>query len=110
MFNPGGGPYPEVGAGCGAGDGRAALVGTLTEPDRALGAAFLRDRWRLGERVTATTGVRYTYLGFLDNAHHADAVVQVEIQGDSDSVVRGSVSTRTLGPGGDLLTLSTVTA
>jgi hypothetical protein len=54
--------------------------------------------------------VRYTYLGFLEDAHHADAVVQVDIQGDLDSVVHGSVSTRTLAPGGDLLTLSTVAA
>jgi len=110
VLEPGGGHELEVGAGYGAGDGRAALIGTLAEPDRALGAAFLRDRWRLGERVTATTGVRYTYLGFLEDAHHADAVVQVEIQGDLDSVVHGSVSTRTLAPGGDLLTLSTVAA
>jgi len=110
VIEPGGGHELEVGAGYGAGDGRAPLVGTLPEPDRALGAAFLRDRWRLGERVTATTGVRYTYLGFLEDAHHADAVVQVDIQGDLDSVVHGSVSTRTLAPGGDLLTLSTVAA
>ena len=48
VLEPGGGHELEVGAGYGAGDGRAALVGTLAEPDRALGAAFLRDRWRLG--------------------------------------------------------------
>jgi hypothetical protein len=110
VIEPGGGHELEVGAGYGADDGRTQLVGTLPEPDRALGAAFVRDRWRLGERVTATTGMRYTYLGFLEDAHHADAVVQVEIRGDLDSVVHASVSTRTLAPGGDLLTLSTVAA
>jgi hypothetical protein len=110
VIEPGGGHELEVGAGYGAGDRNTGLVGTVPEPDRALGAAFVRDRWRLGERVTATTGMRYTYVGFLEDAHHADAVVQLEIQGDLDSVVHGSVSTRTLAPGGDLLTLSTVAA
>ena len=89
VLEPGGAHELEVGAGYGASEGPNALLGGLPEPDRALGAAFVRDRWRLGDRVTATTGVRYTYLGFLQDAHHADAVVQVEIQSDADSVVRG---------------------
>jgi hypothetical protein len=110
VLEPGGAHELEVGAGYGASEGPNALLGGLPEPDRALGAAFVRDRWRLGDRVTATTGVRYTYLGFLQDAHHADAVVQVEVRSDADSVVRGSISTRTLAPGGDLLTLSTVAA
>ncbi len=38
------------------------------------GAAFARDRWRLGDRLTATAGARYTYVGFLPDSHHADAV------------------------------------
>ena len=75
-----------------------------------MGAAFVRDRWQLGERLTATTGARYTYIGFLPDSHHADAVVQIELRGDRQTLVRGSVATRTLTPGGDLLTLSTVAA
>jgi hypothetical protein len=70
----------------------------------------LRDRWRLGDRVTATTGARYTYIGFLPDSHHADAVVQIEVRGDQHTRLHGSVATRTLAPGGDLLTLSTVAA
>jgi len=110
VLEPGAGHRVEVGAGYGAGESRAALDVGLAEPDRALGAVFVRDRWRLGERIQATAGARYTYLGFLPDSHHVDAVVEVELQGDDDTVVRGSLATRTLAPGGDLLTLSTVAA
>jgi hypothetical protein len=100
----------EAGAGYGVGDARPPLAGALPEPGRAVGAAFVRDSWRLGRRLTATAGARYTYVGFLPESHHADAVVQVELRGDDHTLVRGSVATRTLTPGGDLLTLSTVAA
>jgi hypothetical protein len=110
VLEPGGGHEVEVGAGYGAGDQRPTQAGILAEPDRVVGAVFLRDRWQLGERLTATTGARYTYVGFLPDSHHADAVVQIELRGDRRTLVRGSVAARTLTPGGDLLTLSTVAA
>jgi hypothetical protein len=111
VLEPGGGHELQVGAGYGAGDTRPDLSGALlAQPSRNLGAAFVRDRWRLGERVTAVAGARYTYIGFLPDSHHADAVVQVELRGDARTLVHGSVATRTLAPGGDLLTLSTVAA
>jgi len=110
VLEPGGGHEVEVGAGYGAGNQRPMQTGVLPEPDRVLGAVFLRDRWKLGDRLTATTGARYTYVGFLPDSHHADAVVQVELRGDRRTLVRGSVAARTLTPGGDLLTLSTVAA
>jgi len=110
VLEPGGGHEVEVGAGYGAGDMRTAIAGAVPEPNRAVGAAFVRDRWQLGERLTATTGARYTYIGFLPDSHHADAVVQIELRGGRQTLLRGSVATRTLTPGGDLLTLSTVAA
>jgi hypothetical protein len=110
VLEPGAGHQVEVGAGYGAGDSRAAIDVGLAEPDRAFGAVFVRDRWQIGERLRATAGGRYTYLGFLPDSHHADAVVEIELQGDVETVVRGSFATRTLSPGGDLLTLSTVAA
>jgi hypothetical protein len=110
VLEPGGGHEVEVGAGYGASDLPTTLADTSPVPSRAVGAAFVRDRWQLGERLTATTGARYTYIGFLPDSHHADAVVQIELRGDRQTLVRGSVSTRTLTPGGDLLTLSTVAA
>jgi hypothetical protein len=110
VIEPGGGHEVEVGAGYGAGDQRPVHGGEPPQPDRAVGAVFLRDRWQLGHRLTATTGARYTYVGFLPDSHHADAIVQIELRGDRRTLVRGSVATRTLTPGGDLLTLSTVAA
>jgi hypothetical protein len=110
VIDPGGGHEIEVGAGYGAGDSRQALADATPEPTRTLGAAFVRDRWRLSERLTATAGARYTYVGFLPDSHHADAVVQIEVRGDRHTRLHGSVATRTLAPGGDLLTLSTVAA
>ena len=108
VLEPGGGHEVEVGAGYGVGDLRTTHADVLPEPGRAVGAVFVRDRWRLGDRLTATTGARYTYVGFLPDSHHADAVVQIELRGDERTFVRGSVAARTLTPGGDLLTLSTV--
>jgi len=110
VLEPGGGHEIEVGAGYGAGDTRPSFASLVPEPSRAIGAAFVRDRWTIGERLTATTGARYTYVGFLPDSHHADAVVEIELRGDPQTLVRGSVATRTLVPGGDLLTLSTVAA
>jgi hypothetical protein len=110
VLEPGSGHQIEVGAGYGAGDSREAVEIGLSQPERTLGAVFVRDRWQIGERVRATAGGRYTYLGFLPDSHHVDAVLQVEAQSDSETVVRGSVATRTLTPGGDLLTISTVAA
>jgi len=111
VLEPGGGHEVSAGAGYGAGDMRAAVTDALPpQPSRNLGAAFVTDRWKLGERVTATGGARYTYIGFLPNSNHADAVLQIELRGDQQTLVHGSVATRTLAPGGDLLTLSTVAA
>lgn len=98
-----------AGAGYGADASRAPLAGELAPPEqRAVGAVFARDRWRVADRLTATTGVRYTYIGFLPDSNHADAILQLEVGGTTGNVVRGSIETRTLAPGGDLLTLSTV--
>ncbi len=110
VLEPGAGHQIEVGAGYGAGASTEARDIGLVEPARALGAVFVRDRWQIGERLRATAGARYTYLGFLPDSNHADAVVEVELQSDRETVVRGSFATRTLTPGGDLLTLSTVAA
>ena len=111
VLEPGGGHQVEVGAGYGAGATDPGLsAGALAPPSRALGAAFVRDRFRVGDRLTATAGARYTYIGFLPDSHHADAVLQIELRGDARTLVHGSVATRTLAPGGDLLSLSTVAA
>jgi hypothetical protein len=110
VIEPGGGHEVEMGAGYGAGEMGTTFPDALREPSRSLGAVFVRDRWRLSDRLTATTGARYTYVGFLPDSHHADAVLQIEVRGDERTRLLGSVAARTLAPGGDLLTLSTVAA
>ena len=112
VLEPGGGHEIQTGAGYGAGYTRALFpTESPTSADRSVGAFFLRDRWRVGERLTTSFGARYTYIGFLSNPHHADAVVQIELRGDDPAtVLHGSMATRTLAPGGDLLTLSTASA
>jgi hypothetical protein len=110
VIEPGGAHTIEAGAGYGAATTRGLLEATLPQPERAMGAVFLKDRWRATDRFSATAGARYTYVGFLPSSHHADAVLEVELQGDRNTVLRGSIITRTLTPGGDLLTLSTVAA
>lgn len=110
VLEPGGGHEIQTGAGYGAGYLRALLPASSPEGDRPVGAFFIKDRWRVGERFTTTLGTRYTYIGFLSDAHHADAIVEVELRGDAATLVRGSMATRTLAPGGDLLTLSSVSA
>ena len=111
VLEPGGGHEIHTGAGYGAGYTRALFpTESRTAADRPVGAFFVRDRWRVGERLTTSFGTRYTYIGFLSNPHYADAVVEVEVRGDSRTVVHGSLATRTLAPGGDLLTLSPASA
>jgi hypothetical protein len=110
VLEPGGSHEVTAGAGYGAGDTRALLSDGLAQPDRAVGAVFAQDRWRLSDRVTATAGGRYTYIGFLPDAHHGDAIVAIELTGAPGTVLHGSISARSLAPGGDLLTLSTVAA
>ncbi len=110
VIDPGGGHEIDAGAGYGAGDTRTLFASGEPQPDRTTGSVFARDRWQVSDRLTATAGGRYTYVGFLSDSHHADAILQIDFEGSPGTVVRGSVLTRSLMPGGDLLTLSTVAA
>jgi TonB dependent receptor/Carboxypeptidase regulatory-like domain len=76
--------------------------------DEAVGALFLEDSWKIGNRVTATAGGRFSYLGFLTDKSHLDPAASFELHPDATTRLGVSVSTKTLAPGGDLLTLSTL--
>jgi hypothetical protein len=76
--------------------------------DRSVGAVFAQDRWEIADAVTATVGTRLAYIGFLDDPLHLDPSASVEFQRDDHTRLMASVATRTLAPGGDLLTLSTL--
>ena len=108
VLRPGGGNTIEAGAGYGMGLTRR-FGATEDEPidPHGVGAMFVRSRLRLADHVTASLGARYSYLGFLADANHVDPMIAVEMQTAPGTVVRASAVSRTLAPGGDLLTLST---
>jgi outer membrane receptor protein involved in Fe transport len=76
--------------------------------DRSVGALFAQDRWNVADAVTATVGARFSYIGFLDDAHNLDPSLTIEVRRDDHTRLSGSYATRTLAPGGDLLTLSSL--
>jgi TonB-dependent receptor-like protein/carboxypeptidase family protein len=93
----------------------AGFVRTVDTPrerpgGRSLGAAFAQDRWQMSERVSATLGARFSYIGFLADSNHADPMFALDFQADPHTRVTGRLSRRTVVPGGDLLTLSTLAA
>ncbi|MFI5005779.1 MAG: TonB-dependent receptor domain-containing protein [Solirubrobacterales bacterium] len=108
VLEPGGGHTIETGAGYGM--GLARRFGSVDEPlndTRGVGAMFARTRINVASNVTASVGGRYSYLGFLADPNHLDTMVALEFRGAPGTVIRASASSRTLAPGGDLLTLST---
>lgn len=110
VIEPGDGHRIQAGAGYGTQLARplvpSARRGRVDE--RSVGALFIQDRWQAGERLTASLGGRFSYIGFLERAHHLDPMASIEFQRDRRTRVKGAFSKRTLVPGGDLLTLSTL--
>jgi len=76
--------------------------------NRAVGAIFVQDRWQATENVAYTAGARFSYIGFVDDRNHLDPFAGFEVKTDDHTRVRGTVASRTIVPGGDLLTLSIV--
>jgi hypothetical protein len=111
-LTPGGGHEIQTGAGYGTrylrplvAEGPAAPVDT-----RSLGSIFARDTWRMGESWTAALGGRYSYVGFLRDGNSVDGLVALERALGRHGRVHGSFALKTLAPGGDLLTLSTLSS
>jgi len=101
----------ELRAGAGYG---TRLVRPLTGADdlapdgRAVGALFIEDRAAFGERMSATAGLRQTYVGFVQDSNHLDPSLGLEFKTDDCTRFHASAEERTVVPGGDLLTLSTM--
>jgi len=109
VIEPGAGHEVQVGSG----------YGTLFQPlivttgdrdgrldNRTVGAIFVQDHWQASENVAYTAGARFSYIGFLADRNHVDPFAAVELRRDEHTRIRGAVSSRTMVPGGDLLTLS----
>jgi hypothetical protein len=75
-----------------------------------VGALFIEDRWAISDRVVATGGARHSYIGFVQDKNHLDPTLSIELTPASRTRLRGTLESRTLAPGGDLLTLSTLSS
>jgi hypothetical protein len=110
LIDPAEGHQLEAGAGFGTRDLQLGV--TEAQPlgidVRSLGALFVRDTWAVDENFTASAGARYTFVGFVRDHHYVDPYAAIAIRSGRNTQLRGSVGTRTLAPGGDLLTLSTI--
>jgi len=110
VFEPGGGHQVEVSTGYGTRALRP-LIGTdPTRLDRGVGAVSFQDRWQISDRVAATFGGRYSYAGFLRESNHLDRMFAVEFRSDENVRLKGMARSRTLLPGGDVLTVSSISA
>lgn len=110
VLEPGAGHEVQVGSGYGTRLFQP-LVASSGDRDgrldnRTVGAIFVQDRWQAAENVAYTAGARFSYIGFLADRNHIDPFASVELRRDEHTRVRGTVSSHTLVPGGDLLTLS----
>ncbi len=111
VVEPGGGHEIRTGTGYGT-----RYVRPLTDigPDVRLdagtvGALFIEDRWTINDQVTTTFGGRHSYIGFVTgDRNHIDPMLAFEIKGSGDTTILASAEERTIVPGGDLLTLSTL--
>lgn len=109
VIEPGGGHRLEAGSGY----GRAPLGPSSTHDrahvdDNSIGALFVRDRWALTDRFSATAGLHWNYYGFLGDSLHLNPALGAEWKAGKNALLHAGVSVNTLSPGGDLLTLSTL--
>ena len=108
--DPGGGHEVQLGTGYGT---RLLHSPSSSEEDAesaSVGAVFVQDRWSIGNRFVLTAGARHTYIGFVADRNHTDPIAIAEFSPGASMHLRGSFTSRTLAPGGDLLTLSTLAA
>ena len=108
VFEPGSGHEILAATGYGSRYVRADSLQTyVARPyDRSVGAVHIQDRWELDEHLATTVGGRFSYTGYLAQAHHLDPHAGIELRRDDHTKVRGLIETRTVVPGGDVLTLT----
>jgi len=112
ILAPGSGHELQAGAGYGSRslDGGFPAAGSGRLDNRTVGALFVSDRWTATDKLTLSGGGRYSYLGFVSDKTAFSPMLAVEYRTGEHSRVRGNIQARTLAPGGDLLTASTVQA
>jgi hypothetical protein len=108
VINPGGAHQIMAGAGYGTRLLRSPSVTDANIQGVGMGAVFAEDRWRLGERVALTAGLRHSYVGFASDRNQTDPMASVEFGPGRKTRFRGAFTSRTVVPGGDMLTLSSL--
>jgi hypothetical protein len=107
VLEPASGHRIEAGAGYGTRHFQVnAGIGPLD--NRTIGALFVHETWTLNDRFTVSGGARYSYVGFLTDRNHLSPTAAVEYRTGRRSRLRVSGSARTLAPGGEMLSLSTL--
>src|SRR6185503_7452072 len=94
MLEPIDGHELEIGTGYGTHLFRSAVA--LDEEGRmgtrTVGAVSVRDRWQASNRIAATLGGRFSYIGFLRESNPVDPSLQLEFTPDQDSRLQVGVS------------------
>jgi len=103
----------EMRVGAGYGTRYVRSLGGVGEADvslenSAVGALFIEDRIALSDQMSATAGLRQTYVGFVQDRNHIDPSLGLELKPLRSTRFFATAEQRTLVPGGDLLTLSTL--
>lgn len=112
VLEPGDAHRLQAGAGYGTRMLQPGFAGTGSGglDNRSVGAVFVQDSWQAAERLTVSGGARYSYIGFAADKSAFSPTVGVEYRTGANTVLAAQSSARTLTPGGDLLTLSTLRA
>jgi hypothetical protein len=108
VVEPGTGHLFSAGLGYGTHAFATPFVAEENADSRSTGAVFAQDRWQVTRSLTAGLGARYSFVGFLEQRNHVDPSLELAWTAGRDGVVRAGARSRTLIPGGDLLTLSTL--
>jgi hypothetical protein len=108
VVDPGNNHDIVAGAGYGTRLFRSPSVTDTDIQGAGMGAVFAQDRWSVGDRIILTGGLRHSYIGFAADRNHTDPMASLEFEPGHATRVRGTFAARTLAPGGDMLTLSSV--
>jgi len=111
VFEPGSGHEVEISTGYGTRALRPlGFGGDQARLDRGVGAVSFQDRWQATDRLATTLGGRYSYAGFLERSNHLDRSAGLELRRTDKSRIRLSARSSTFLPGGDVLTVSSVSS
>jgi len=86
------------------------IEGDGSAESRSVGVLFAEEQWTATPWLKLAAGGRYSYIGFLEDRNHLDPWGTVEFVVNPRTRIQVDAGVRTLTPGGDLLTLSTLAA